>query len=393
MQNLLLDPKEIDSERAGRHRGAAHAHRGRSRRVPRRGGRRARLHGASLRRSRSSAGWRTSSASRPRRFAPSTRRTTCPNNAIVVAVGDFRAPDAARADQASASGAIPRGADAAAGARRRARPERRAARRWSRRQAELPDRLPRAITCRTRRRRTRPRSRCSRRSSPAAGPRGSTGASSTSGSSRSRPAATTRAFSFDPNLFWFWATPHAGADAGDAREGAARRDGASSSREPVTDEELQRAKNQIEAAFVFQEDSVHRRASLLARFETDRRPRAQGHVPRAHPRGDRRRRAARRPRLLPRAAEERRRPPAASVTRRGLALGAAATLLVAALAAAPWAAATSAPTTASPSPAPSKAPRSTSARRSPGRIAELARARGPARRARAACWSGSPPTS
>jgi zinc protease len=36
---------------------------------------------------------------------------------------------------------------------------------------------------------------------------------------------------------------------------------------PVTDEELQRAKNQIEAAFVFQEDSVHRRASLLARFE------------------------------------------------------------------------------------------------------------------------------
>ncbi len=37
--------------------------------------------------------------------------------------------------------------------------------------------------------------------------------------------------------------------------------------EPVTDEELQRAKNQVEAAFVFQEDSVHRRAALLARFE------------------------------------------------------------------------------------------------------------------------------
>ncbi len=37
--------------------------------------------------------------------------------------------------------------------------------------------------------------------------------------------------------------------------------------EPVTDEELRRAKNQIEAAFVFQEDSIHRRASLLARFE------------------------------------------------------------------------------------------------------------------------------
>jgi zinc protease len=38
-------------------------------------------------------------------------------------------------------------------------------------------------------------------------------------------------------------------------------------KEPVTDLELQRARNQIEAAFVFQEDSVHRRASLLARFE------------------------------------------------------------------------------------------------------------------------------
>src|SRR5207248_757155 len=38
-------------------------------------------------------------------------------------------------------------------------------------------------------------------------------------------------------------------------------------KEPVTDEELQRAKNQVEATFVFQEDSVHRRASLLARFE------------------------------------------------------------------------------------------------------------------------------
>jgi zinc protease len=37
--------------------------------------------------------------------------------------------------------------------------------------------------------------------------------------------------------------------------------------EPVTDEELARAKNQIESSFVFQEDSVHRRASMLARFE------------------------------------------------------------------------------------------------------------------------------
>ncbi|PYM93592.1 MAG: insulinase family protein [Candidatus Rokuibacteriota bacterium] len=38
--------------------------------------------------------------------------------------------------------------------------------------------------------------------------------------------------------------------------------------QPVTEEELTRAKNQIEAEFVFQQDSIHRRASLLARFET-----------------------------------------------------------------------------------------------------------------------------
>jgi len=37
--------------------------------------------------------------------------------------------------------------------------------------------------------------------------------------------------------------------------------------EPVTEEELQRARNQVEATFVFQEDSIHRRAGLLARFE------------------------------------------------------------------------------------------------------------------------------
>ncbi len=36
---------------------------------------------------------------------------------------------------------------------------------------------------------------------------------------------------------------------------------------PVTDVELQRARNQIESSFVFQDDSVHRRGSLLARFE------------------------------------------------------------------------------------------------------------------------------
>ena len=73
-------------------------------------------------------------------------------------------------------------------------------------------------------------------------------------------------FSIDPSLFWFWATPLPGQTAETLEKellGQMQR----LSREPVSDVELTRAKNQIEASFVFQEDSIHRRASLLARFE------------------------------------------------------------------------------------------------------------------------------
>ncbi|MGH7304361.1 MAG: M16 family metallopeptidase [Candidatus Rokuibacteriota bacterium] len=73
-------------------------------------------------------------------------------------------------------------------------------------------------------------------------------------------------FSIDPNLFWFWATPMPG----QTPEKLEAELGAHMERlktEPVTDEELARAKNQIEAAFVYQDDSVHQRASQLARFE------------------------------------------------------------------------------------------------------------------------------
>jgi zinc protease len=73
-------------------------------------------------------------------------------------------------------------------------------------------------------------------------------------------------FSIDPNVFWFWATPMPGQTPETLeKELLAEMDRLKA--EPVTDEELQRAKNQIEASFVFQEDSVYRRASLLARFE------------------------------------------------------------------------------------------------------------------------------
>ena len=73
-------------------------------------------------------------------------------------------------------------------------------------------------------------------------------------------------FSFDPNLFWFWATAMPG-QTPETLEKELLAEMAKLEKEPVTDVELQRARNQIESAFVFQEDSVHRRASLLARFE------------------------------------------------------------------------------------------------------------------------------
>src|SRR5256885_2391267 len=73
-------------------------------------------------------------------------------------------------------------------------------------------------------------------------------------------------FAIDRTLFWFWATPMQGQTAETLeKELLAHMDRLRT--EPVTEEELARAKNQIEAAMVFQEDSIHRRASLLARFE------------------------------------------------------------------------------------------------------------------------------
>ena len=72
--------------------------------------------------------------------------------------------------------------------------------------------------------------------------------------------------SFDPYLFWFWATPMPGHTA-ETLENELIAEVEKLRTTPPAAEELTRARNQIEAAFVFQEDSVHRRASLLARFE------------------------------------------------------------------------------------------------------------------------------
>ena len=73
-------------------------------------------------------------------------------------------------------------------------------------------------------------------------------------------------FSADPNLFWFFATPLPGQSA-EAVERALMREVEQLKVELVSESELERAKNQIEASFVFGQDSVYRRAALLARFE------------------------------------------------------------------------------------------------------------------------------
>jgi zinc protease len=73
-------------------------------------------------------------------------------------------------------------------------------------------------------------------------------------------------FSLDPSLFWFWATPLPG-QTPETLERELLAQMARLGRDPVSDVELTRAKNQVEASFVFQDDSIHRRASLLARFE------------------------------------------------------------------------------------------------------------------------------
>jgi zinc protease len=73
-------------------------------------------------------------------------------------------------------------------------------------------------------------------------------------------------FTLDPSLFWFWATPLPGQTPA-AIEAALLAEMERLKADPVADEELRRAKNQIEAGVVFARDSVHRRASQLAQFE------------------------------------------------------------------------------------------------------------------------------
>jgi zinc protease len=72
--------------------------------------------------------------------------------------------------------------------------------------------------------------------------------------------------SLDPSLFWFWATPLPG-QAAETVEAALLAEIEQLKQEAVPDEELTRARNQIEASFVWQQDSVSSRAAVLGRFE------------------------------------------------------------------------------------------------------------------------------
>jgi len=73
-------------------------------------------------------------------------------------------------------------------------------------------------------------------------------------------------FSRDPNLFSVYATPLPG-QTPETLEQALLGEIEQLKHEPVPGEELERAKNQIEASFVWSQDSVHSRASVLARFQ------------------------------------------------------------------------------------------------------------------------------
>ena len=73
-------------------------------------------------------------------------------------------------------------------------------------------------------------------------------------------------FSLDPSLFWFYAAPLPG-QTPEAVEEALLAEIERLKQEPVPDEEITRARNQIEASFIWQQDSVFSRASVLGRFE------------------------------------------------------------------------------------------------------------------------------
>ena len=260
MSNLALDPKIITSEREV----VIEERRTRTEttpRLPRRGGERAGLPGPSL--------WPADHRvdGRSTRITPEQigafYRTLQPGHAILVAVGDFKASEALAKIRAT-FGKNPKSAAPPPVLRDRAAPEWRASGAGAQGSpaADRLSRLPRA----------EPKS--------ADAPVLEVLSVILSGGRSSRlyrhlvherqlaleAGGDYSYFSLDPNLFWFWATPLPG-QTPETLEKELLGEMERLKREPVTAEELTRAKNQVESGFVFQEDSIHSRASLLARFE------------------------------------------------------------------------------------------------------------------------------
>jgi zinc protease len=186
-----------------------------------------------------------------------------PNNAILVLVGDFAAPDLLARVRARFGG-IPRGPDPPPV--RVVEPEQRGERRvWVRREAQLPVIF---IGYRTPNHRAPDSYALDVLSTVLSGGRASRLYQRLVYEQRLALDAGgdyTR-LSVDPDLFTFYATVLPGKTV-DEVERALLAEVERLRADPVGAEELERAKNQIEAAFVFRQDSLYARASTLGSYE------------------------------------------------------------------------------------------------------------------------------
>ncbi len=113
--------------------------------------------------------------------------------------------------------------------------------------------------------------------------------------------------STDPNLFYVYAGVMPGKTTEEV-EKALYAEIDKFKNEPVTDDELQKAKNQIEASFIMGQDSIFNQAMLLGQFESVASWRAARELCGQHPCGDERRRDAGGERVFLRGQQDRRHP-------------------------------------------------------------------------------------
>ena len=227
MQNAAARSQGDRLRAAGRDRGAAHAHRGRSGRLPRRGGGLARLQGASLRLAhhRLDGGHQAHHARGDPRLLQDVLRAEQRHRG-----GGGRLPRRRRDGEDPRRPSAPsRGAPTPPPVLAVEPPQNGERRTLVKKDGAAARSSTSAITCRTSSRRTRPRSRCSPRCSPAAAPRASTRTSSTS-AARARRRRRLLLLLARPESLLVLGDAAAGPDAGGDGAGAARRDGAAQER-------------------------------------------------------------------------------------------------------------------------------------------------------------------